>query len=180
VNLILSLTAPKNRKPALPRGLSTFILQRFVLIRSLFPPSFCPLPCLCCVRGSTISPWAVPLRTVMRLLPLLLPLHLPPSLLFMPEPRRRRQRTTALLQPADIPGLTHLQRAVVVAWMWWRCILPHSKSLHIMAEASWSYSSSADGRAQVALQAFVLWRTRHSPWRSKSRSTEGGKYCSLV
>ena len=25
-----------------------------------------------------------------------------------------RQRATALLQPADIPGLTHLQRAVVV------------------------------------------------------------------
>jgi len=95
----------------LARGLSTFILQRFVLIRSLYsPPSFCPLPCLCCFRGSTISPRAVPLRTVMRLLPLLLPFHLPPSpLLFMPEPRRRRQRAAALLRPADIPGLAHLQ-----------------------------------------------------------------------
>jgi hypothetical protein len=27
----------------------------------------------------------------------------------MPEPRRRRQRAAALLQPADIPVLTHLQ-----------------------------------------------------------------------
>jgi hypothetical protein len=27
----------------------------------------------------------------------------------MPEPRRRRQRAAALLQPADIPGLTLLQ-----------------------------------------------------------------------
>ena len=38
----------------------------------------------------------------------------PPPLLFMPEPRRRRQRAAALLRPADIPGLAHLQRAVVV------------------------------------------------------------------
>jgi hypothetical protein len=35
--------------------------------------------------------------------------------LFMPEPRRRRQRAAALLQPEDIPGLTHLQRVVIVA-----------------------------------------------------------------
>ena len=44
-------------------------------------------------------------------------LSLSKSLHIMPK-RRRRQRATALLQPADIPGLTHLQRAMVVAWTW--------------------------------------------------------------
>ena len=29
-----------------------------------------------------------------------------------------------------------------------------------------------DGRALVVLQAFVLGRTRHSPWRPKNRGTE--------
>jgi hypothetical protein len=88
--------------------------QRFVLKRSLYLPPLCFLPPPP-VYVSTVVPQspprAVALRTAMRLLPLLLPLHLPPPpLLFMPEPRRRWQRAAALLQPADILGLTHLQR----------------------------------------------------------------------
>jgi hypothetical protein len=86
--------------------------QRFVLKRPLYLPPLCFLPTLplYCSRGSTISPRVVPLRTAMRLLPLLLllPLHPPPPSCSCPS-HGDNGNAQALLQPAGIPGLTHLQ-----------------------------------------------------------------------
>ena len=98
------------------RGLSTFILQRFVLIRSLsFPLPSVPSPvCVASVVQQSphgplhfVPPCAFFPCSCLSICP-------PPPLLFMPEPRRRRQRAAALLQSEDIPGLT--KRAAVAIW----------------------------------------------------------------
>jgi hypothetical protein len=82
----------------------------------------------------------------------------------MPEPRRRRQRTTALLQPADIPGLTHLQRAVVVTRIGESlgCLFPSRSTKCPSFKSRRERHLAREGRREVV----------ESKW--------GGEYCFIV
>jgi hypothetical protein len=105
---------------------------------------------------SMLLPWfnnlhgVLPLRTAMRFLPLLLPLHLPPP------------PSCSCPSHGDNGNarLRFYSRRIFLI------ILIFSRSRDLR-----------DGRALVVLQAFVLGRTRHSPWRSKNRGTKGGEIC---